>query len=158
MLSFNSDEGHILDSNHLQISDLQSSNDVTSIPHNESSPSQSQGPLSTEESFLSIALFVFAAFFEIGGGYLVWIAIRKKYQPMAMYLLLGFVSLCIYGLLPTLQPVDSFGRIFAVYGGFFIVLSYLWSVIFDDLKLDMGDYVGSAIALFGVALAWFWPR
>ncbi len=31
-----------------------------------------------------------------------------------------------YGFIPTLQPTSNFGRLYAVYGGFFIVLSYAW--------------------------------
>ena len=34
--------------------------------------------------------------------------------------------LVVYGFIPTLQPIDDFGRLYAVYGGFFIVLSYVW--------------------------------
>jgi len=43
--------------------------------------------------------------------------------------------------------VDSFGRVYAVYGGFFIVLSYVWAYIFDNFKPDIGDYVGTSIAI-----------
>ena len=31
-----------------------------------------------------------------------------------------------YGFIPCLQPMSDFGRIYAVYGGFFIVLSFVW--------------------------------
>eukprot|EP01035_Chromulina_nebulosa_P018001 gene18001-23639_t len=119
--------------------------------------SNSQKTLNVKESLISVALFVLAGIFEVGGGYLVWIAIREKKSPY-IFIPCGFVVLMCYGLIPTLQPVDSFGRTFAVYGGFFIVLSYLWGYIFDGMKLDIGDYIGSAIALTGVCVAWFWPR
>ena len=33
---------------------------------------------------------------------------------------------CRYGFIPTLQPTSDFGRLYAIYGGFFIVLSYAW--------------------------------
>jgi small multidrug resistance family-3 protein len=105
----------------------------------------------------SLTLFLIAGLFEIGGGYLVWIGIREKKNPY-LFIPLGCLILVGYGFIPTLQPLDSFGRIFAVYGGFFIVLSYLWSYVFDNMKLDTGDYVGSAVALAGVCICWFWPR
>ena len=38
----------------------------------------------------------------------------------------GCWMLVVYGFIPTLQPIDDFGRLYAVYGGFFIVLSYVW--------------------------------
>jgi small multidrug resistance family-3 protein len=71
---------------------------------------------------------------------------------------MGCLVLIAYGFAPTLQPMTSFGRIFAVYGGFFIVLSYLWGYVFDGMVLDMGDYIGAGISLAGVCIAWFWPR
>ncbi len=46
----------------------------------------------------------------------------------------------------------------AVYGGFFIALAYAWGWAIDGARPDTGDLVGAAVALFGVALAWFWPR
>ena len=65
--------------------------------------------------------------------------------------------LMLYGIIPTWQT-SHFGRIYAVYGGFFIVLSYLWAYVFEGTKPDVGDYIGAAIALAGVAIAWFYPR
>lgn len=67
--------------------------------------------------------------------------------------------LCAYGLIPTLQPPEaSFARVYAVYGGFFIVLSYAWGAAVDGVRPDLGDYVGAALAAVGVMLCWFWPR
>ena len=109
------------------------------------------------DAFVTILLFIFAGFLEIGGGYLVWIGIRNKFKPY-LTIPLGCIVLMAYGFVPTLQPSDSFGRIFAVYGGFFIVLSYLWAYIFDKAIPDTGDYIGSTIAIVGVLVAWFYPR
>lgn len=105
----------------------------------------------------SVFLFIIAGILEIGGGYLVWKGVREKLRP-AITIPLGCIILAAYGLVVTLQPLESFGRTFAVYGGFFIVLSYLWAYIFDGTSVDTGDIVGSAIALSGVCVAWFWPR
>jgi drug/metabolite transporter superfamily protein YnfA len=74
---------------------------------------------------LSIVLFIVAGFLEVGGGYLIWVGIRERKMP-AILIPCGCCVLVAYGFVPTLQPVDSFGRIFAVYGGFFIALSYAW--------------------------------
>ncbi len=63
-----------------------------------------------------------------------------------------------YGFIPTLQPTSNFGRLYAVYGGFFIVLSYFWGWAVDGHSPDTGDYIGASVALAGVALAFFWPR
>ena len=64
----------------------------------------------------------------------------------------------LYGFIPCLQPGDEFGRIYAVYGGFFIFLSYVWGWKFDGMKPDTGDVVGGSLALASVLLILFWPR
>jgi small multidrug resistance family-3 protein len=65
----------------------------------------------------------------------------------------------VYGFMPTWQPpAAGFGRVLAVYGGFFIALSYAWGWAVDGSRPETGDLVGAAVALTGVALAWFWPR
>jgi len=69
--------------------------------------------------------------------------------------------LIAYGFVATLQPpvpAASFGRVYAAYGGFFIVLSYLWGYKVDGMKLDKGDKIGATVAILGVMFAWFWPR
>ena len=75
------------------------------------------------------------------------------------YLPKGFAVLCCYGLIPTLQPAEaSFSRVYAVYGGFFVILSYAWGAAVDGHRPDTGDWVGASVAVAGVLAAWFWPR
>jgi small multidrug resistance family-3 protein len=107
--------------------------------------------------FASIGLFVLAGVAEVGGGWLVWQTIRNA-KPW-WWALLGSVILVAYGFIPTLQPEQlTFGRAFAVYGGFFIILSYAFGWLLDGNRPDVGDWTGSAIALAGVLVALFWPR
>ena len=62
--------------------------------------------------FLSLALFLAAGVAEIGGGWLVWQAVRlHKGWWLA---LLGALVLFCYGLIPCAQPVDNFGRVRAL--------------------------------------------
>jgi drug/metabolite transporter superfamily protein YnfA len=68
------------------------------------------------------------------------------------------VLLVGYGFVPCAQPLDDFGRIYAVYGGFFIVLSLAWGWALDGFRPDTGDYVGAAVALVGVLIMMLWPR
>ncbi|CAL8465516.1 g5052 [Coccomyxa elongata] len=56
------------------------------------------------------------------------------------------------------QPISNFGRVFAVYGGVFIVMSYGWGWLLSSERPDKGDFIGAGIAIGGVAIAWFWPR
>lgn len=71
----------------------------------------------------------------------------------------GALVLVAYGVIPTLQPEGAtFSRVYAVYGGIFIVMAYGWGWVVDGDKPDTGDFVGAAVALAGVTVAWFWPR
>lgn len=108
----------------------------------------------------AIAVFCLAGLAEIVGGWLVWAAIRGNEQGRKpwWYALIGSLILVIYGFVPTMQPTDSFGRVYAVYGGFFIALSFLFGWWLDGDKPDVGDAVGSAICLAGVLVVMFWPR
>ena len=103
----------------------------------------------------SIALFVLAGVCEIGGGWLVWKAVRDG-RP-AWWGVLGGVVLVIYGIIPTLQP-SQFGRVYAAYGGFFIVLSLLWGWALDGDRPDRFDILGAVIALAGVCVIYYAPR
>lgn len=79
-----------------------------------------------ESLIKSIFYFILAGVFEIGGGYLVWLWLREG--KSIWYGLSGAVVLILYGVIPTLQPPNSnFGRVYAAYGGIFIVLSIIWS-------------------------------
>jgi small multidrug resistance family-3 protein len=108
----------------------------------------------------SVALFCVAGFAEVVGGWLVWVAFRGtngKDRPW-WFALLGSMLLVAYGFIPLLQPTDNFGRIYAAYGGFFIMLSFLFGWALDGTRPDIGDIVGGLIALVGVCLVMFWPR
>mmetsp|Transcript_13114 Transcript_13114/g.19866 ORF Transcript_13114/g.19866 Transcript_13114/m.19866 type:complete len:133 (-) Transcript_13114:56-454(-) len=108
----------------------------------------------------AISVFIFAGVAEIVGGYMVWAAIRgnDNQKKAWWYALIGSFILVIYGFIPCLQPTDTFGRIYAVYGGFFIVLSFVFGWIFDGTRPDRGDVVGSAVAIAGVLIIMLWPR
>lgn len=102
-------------------------------------------------------LFLLAGLAEIGGGYLVWLWLREG-KPLWVGILGGLI-LVLYGILPTLQPsVLDFGRVYAAYGGLFIVLSLLWGWIVDGKTPDSPSLVGAMIALVGAAVIVYWPR
>ena len=103
----------------------------------------------------SIALFITAGLCEIGGGYLVWLWLRDG-RGFAFGAAGGLV-LFLYGVLPTFQPAH-FGRVYAAYGGIFVVLSLLWGWWIDGSKPDTADWIGAAFCLAGVALIMYWPR
>ena len=104
---------------------------------------------------ISLVLFFLAALFEIGGGYLVWLWLREN--KGALFGLLGGLTLAIYGIIPTFQPAH-FGRVYAAYGGIFIVSSLIWGAFVDKKKPDRYEIIGALIALGGVMIMFYIPR
>ncbi|SET94324.1 YnfA family protein [Paenibacillus sp. NFR01] len=105
---------------------------------------------------VAILLFIVAGLAEIGGGYLVWLWLREG-RPLWMGLA-GAVILIAYGIIPTLQKFPSFGRVYAAYGGVFIVLAVLWGWLVDKKTPDLYDWVGAAICVVGVSVILWAPR
>ena len=103
----------------------------------------------------SILFFILAGLCEIGGGYLVWLAIREG--KGIEFAVLGAIILVLYGVIPTLQPAN-FGRVYAAYGGVFIVMALLWGWQIDKVTPDRFDIIGASIALIGVFIIMYWPR
>ena len=105
---------------------------------------------------LSILLFIAAGLLEVGGGWLVWQTVRE--DKNWTYAAAGVIALIGYGFVPCLQPTSDFGRVYAIYGGFFIVLAFAWAKQFDGYLPDLGDLIGAGIALSGVLVIMLWPR
>ncbi len=105
---------------------------------------------------LSGALFFVAAIAEIAGGYLVWLWIREK-KTVALGAV-GAIILFVYGIIPTLQLSDNFGRIYAAYGGIFILSSIIWGRLVDRKKPDRYEIIGSIVAVIGAIVIFYAPR
>ncbi len=106
-------------------------------------------------SLSSLGLFLVAALAEIGGGYLVWLWIRQKKK--LIFGIVGGIILFTYGVIPTFQP-SNFGRIYAAYGGFFIISSILWGYFIDKKKPDRYEIIGSLVAVLGASIIFYAPR
>lgn len=103
----------------------------------------------------TLAVFFLAALLEIGGGYLVWKWLRE--HKGKIFGLIGGLVLFVYGIIPTLQPAE-FGRVYATYGGIFVVSSVLWGYWVDKKKPDRFEIIGSIIVLIGVTVIFYFPR
>ena len=103
----------------------------------------------------SLLFFLAAGLCEIGGGYLVWLWLREG--KSIWYAFCGALLLVLYGIVPTLQPAN-FGRVYAAYGGVFIVLSLLWGWRVDKVMPDKFDLIGGSVALVGVLIIMYAPR
>jgi small multidrug resistance family-3 protein len=103
----------------------------------------------------SLVIFLVAGLCEIGGGYMVWIWLKA--DKSLWYGILGCVILSLYGFVATWQT-SNFGRVYAAYGGVFIVMALLWGWRIDGFKPDKYDIIGAAIALIGAGIIIYMPR
>ncbi|MFE5732025.1 YnfA family protein [Streptomyces sp. NPDC056528] len=104
----------------------------------------------------SLALFVVAALFEIGGAWLVWQGVRE-HRGWA-WIGGGVVALGLYGVVATLQSDENFGRVLAAYGGIFVAGSIVWGVVADGYRPDRFDVIGALVCLAGMAVIMYGPR
>lgn len=103
----------------------------------------------------SIGLFVLAGILEIAGGYYMW---RWWRDGAALTLgCVGALMLVLYGIVPTYQPAH-FGRVYAAYGGVFVVLSIAWGWAVDRIAPDRFDVIGALTCLAGVVVIMYAPR
>ena len=105
--------------------------------------------------FYSILLFVLAGLCEIGGGYIIWLWLREN-KPW-WFGAIGAIILIIYGVVATWQSAN-FGRVYAAYGGIFIIMAILWGWKVDGFIPDRYDIIGGIVALIGMAIIMYAPR
>ncbi|HTB53019.1 MAG TPA: YnfA family protein [Ferruginibacter sp.] len=103
----------------------------------------------------SLLIFILAGLCEIGGGYLIWQWLKND-KPL-WYGIMGGIILAAYGIVATWQTA-GFGRVYATYGGIFIVLALLWAWKVDNFKPDKYDIIGAVIALIGACIIIYMPR
>ncbi|KRO24934.1 MAG: hypothetical protein ABR53_00465 [Nitrosopumilus sp. BACL13 MAG-121220-bin23] len=103
----------------------------------------------------SIGIFIFAALLEISGGYLIWRWL-KNHQGKIIGLIGGLI-LFSYSVVMTLQP-ENFGKVYATYGGIFVVFSLLWGYWIDKKKPDRFEIFGSIVVLIGISIMFYFPR
>ena len=107
------------------------------------------------DTISSLAIFFFAALLEITGGYLIWRWLKNHQEKI--FGLVGGLILFSYGVVMTFQP-ETFGKVYAAYGGFFVVSSLLWGYWIDKKKPDKFEIIGSIVVLIGIAVMFYFPR
>ena len=107
------------------------------------------------DTLTSIGIFIFAALLEISGGYLIWRWL-KNHQGKIIGLIGGLI-LFSYSVVMTLQP-ENFGKVYAAYGGIFVIFSLLWGYWIDKKKPDRFEIFGSIVVLIGIAIMFYFPR
>lgn len=103
----------------------------------------------------SFLLFILAGLFEIGGGYLIWQWLKND-KPI-WWGIVGGIVLVLYGVVATWQTAD-FGRVYAAYGGIFIMMALLWAWKVDKFMPDRWDVIGALVAVMGACIIIYMPR
>lgn len=103
----------------------------------------------------TISLFLITAIAEIVGCYLPYLWLR---QDKSIWLLIpAAISLALFAWLLSLHPTAA-GRVYAAYGGVYILVAVLWLWVVDGITPTTWDIVGALVALAGMAIIIFSPR
>lgn len=97
----------------------------------------------------TLLLFFATALTEIIGCFLPYLWLRK--DASIGLLLPAAASLAIFVWLLTLHPAAS-GRVYAAYGGVYVVTALIWLRVVDGIKLSTFDWLGAGIALIGMLI------
>lgn len=97
----------------------------------------------------TLALFFATALMEILGCFLPYVWLRQS--GSIWLLLLGALCLTAFVYLLSLHPTAS-GRVYAAYGGVYVISALLWLRFVDKVALQTSDWLGAAVVLSGVLL------
>lgn len=103
----------------------------------------------------TLALFIITALAEIVGCYLPYLWLKQGRS--AWLLLPAALSLGLFAWLLSLHPTAA-GRVYAAYGGVYIGVAIAWLWVVDGVRPTTWDWVGSAVAVAGMAIIAFAPR
>lgn len=102
----------------------------------------------------TLGLYVLTALAEILGCYLPYLWLK---EGRSTWLLLpAALSLALFAYLLSLHPTAA-GRVYAAYGGVYIVVALFWLWLVDGIRPSLWDLAGGAIALLGMAVIVFAP-
>ncbi|BBG58360.1 Uncharacterised BCR, YnfA/UPF0060 family [Providencia rustigianii] len=96
-----------------------------------------------------IGLFIITAIAEIAGCYFPYLWMKKQGSPWL--LLPAILSLMLFVWLLTLHPEAS-GRVYATYGGIYIVTALIWLRFVDGVTLATTDWIGALVVLLGAGI------
>ena len=100
-------------------------------------------------------LFLVTALAEILGCYLPYLWLRRAGAPWLLLPAAG--SLACFAWLLSLHPMAA-GRVYAAYGGVYVVVAILWLWAVDGVTPDRWDLVGGMVSLAGMSIIMFSPR
>ena len=107
-------------------------------------------------ALMTFAVYLLAAFAEIGGCFAFWAWLRLGRS--AWWAIAGVAALIAFAWFLTRVDTAFAGRAYAAYGGVYIAgsLAWLWAV--EGHRPDRWDTAGAAVCLAGAAMILFAPR
>ncbi len=104
----------------------------------------------------SIGIYALTAILEIGGCFAFWAWARQG--ASALWLIPGLIGLAGFAWLLTKIDMDGAGRVYAAYGGIYIVASLVWLWSFEGKIPDRWDLLGGGICILGALVILYGPR
>ena len=98
----------------------------------------------------NLGIFFIAAFFEILGCFAFWLYFRAEKTPW--WIALGVISLILFAYILTKIDVEHAGRVYAIYGGIYIVASLLWLMFIEKESFNRWDIIGAGICILGASV------
>ncbi|NBN64852.1 YnfA family protein [Pannonibacter tanglangensis] len=106
---------------------------------------------------MKVALvYAAAALCEIAGCYFVWMWWRLGQSWL--WLLPALASLTAFAALLALIEAPAAGRVFAAYGGVYVMASLVWMWAVEGVRPDRFDLIGSGLILAGALVVLAAPR
>ena len=97
----------------------------------------------------TLGLFIATAIAEIVGCYLPYLWLKEGHS--VWLLIPAAISLALFAYLLTLHPAES-GRVYAAYGGIYVLTAIVWLRIVDKSPLSSFDLIGTAFVLTGMGI------
>ncbi|MEL6440633.1 MAG: YnfA family protein [Cyanobacteria bacterium J06621_8] len=97
--------------------------------------------------------FLIAALGEISGCYAFWAWLRLG--KSIFWILPGILALVIFAIALTRIDVDYAGRVYAAYGGVYILSSLFWLWLAEGVEPDRWDFWGVVISVMGTMVILF---
>lgn len=104
----------------------------------------------------SFVFFLLAALGEISGCYAFWAWLRL--DRSILWIIPGILALIIFAFALTKVDASNAGRVYAAYGGIYILSSIFWLWLVEGVKPDRWDLLGVAISLMGTVVILFSPH
>ncbi|MEA5530481.1 YnfA family protein [Dolichospermum sp. UHCC 0684] len=101
----------------------------------------------------SLIFLLIAAFGEISGCYSFWPWLRLG--KSIFWIIPGIFALIIFAISLTKVDADNAGRVYAAYGGIYILSSLLWLWLVEGVKPNRWDLSGVIISLVGTVIILF---